>query len=77
MAKIFNFFVRKQSQKKEVSIENARYWIPREINEHCENLLTLGKKYKIHYNEMLDEFYMYDDQNNNTVLFLVVAGEFI
>lgn len=64
-----------KNKTKEISIEEATHWICKEINPICEGRLTLNKLYKIHYDEIRDEFYMLDDCGCNTVWFLVVEGK--
>ncbi|WP_104370804.1 hypothetical protein [Desulfocucumis palustris] len=66
-----------EPQQNEIPIEKATHWICKEINQHCEGSLTVGKIYEIRYDEMRDEFYMLDDCAANTVWFLVIEGDFV
>lgn len=68
---------RVKPRKKEPDIKDAKYWIPTGTIPPCEGQITIGKKYKIHYDEMRDEFYMLDDCGANTVWFLLCPGKLI
>lgn len=71
MAKVIKF------PKKPKRLEDATYWIPTETNPGCKGLITVGKKYRIHYSKIRDEYFMYDDRGYDSVWFITVPGELI
>ena len=52
------------------------YWIPKE-DTCCTGLITIDKKYEIHYDKDNNERYIYDDLGNNCNYFIVLDGEYI
>ena len=71
MAKIIKF------PSKQLAIDQATHWIPKEVDPSCEGHITDGKAYKIHYHKMRDEFYILDDYGSNTVWFMTCPGEYV
>lgn len=68
MAKVISIFTKQ---------EIPSYWIPTEIPPYCEGLVTLGKRYKIYYDEWEDDEYIISDVGSKTNLFIVCKGEYI
>ncbi len=52
------------------------YWIPKE-NTYMEGLITIGKRYEVHYDNFTGEKYIYDDMFYNNNCFLVLDGYYI
>ena len=79
MGQIINFpgSCHQVTVQNEISIELASHWICRELAPQFTDGLTIGKAYKVLYNDLTDEFYMLDDFGSNTVWWIVVAGNFI
>lgn len=52
------------------------YWIPKE-NTYMEGLITIGKRYEVHYDNFTGEKYIYDDMFYNNNCFLVLDGYYV
>ncbi len=51
------------------------YWIPKE-DTYCEGLITIGKRYEVHY-DITGEKYIFDDMFNNNNCFLMLDGCYV
>lgn len=77
MGKIFNFPTKnKDGITEEIPIEKATHWVCEEVPEGYENLLSADKAYKLLYDEIRDEYYIFDDQGHNANYFLTTPGSF-
>ena len=70
MAKIISF---PNCQQDEPVINNPVYWIPSETD----GTVTVGKKYKLYYNEQQEDEHIVDDRGNYSLCQLVLQGEFV
>jgi hypothetical protein len=60
-----------------IDVNKLTYWMPREVKPHCEGFITIGKVYKLYYNELLGEYYILDDAGCNAAWFLTIDGDYI
>jgi len=58
-------------------IEQATHWIPCETSQSSKGFITVGKPYRIHHNEIRDEYFMFDDMGHNSQWFDDTEGYFV
>lgn len=59
------------------SLEEATHWIPEETQPYCDGRIIIGKPYKILYDKVMEEHYMFDEKQANTVWWMTVQGYYI
>ena len=64
-------------EDQEPDIEDATHWICSKVPDYFYNCITVGKLYKLLYDEQRDEYYFYDDMGRNVNYFLTAPGRFV
>ncbi|AFM41009.1 hypothetical protein Desaci_2034 [Desulfosporosinus acidiphilus SJ4] len=69
MANIINF---PHFLEDEIRINNAKVWIP-SVSNFC---LTAGKEYPLMFNDLTEEWFVYDDDNSQNYAFCYIEGNY-